>query len=138
MEKEFEPKIVAFCCNWCSYLAADSAGMARNQYPPNVHIIRCMCSGMVHPNFVMDALTKGLTDGVMVCGFHPGDCHYQDGNKRAEARAEAINLMLEDFGLEPERFRLEWISAAEGPKFARIAAEMTKNLKALGPNIYAT
>lgn len=138
MEKEFEPKIVAFCCNCCSYLAADSAGMARNQYPTNVHIIRCMCSGMVHPDFVMDTLTKGLTDDVMVCDCHPGDCYYQDGDKRAESRAEAIYLMLEDFGLEPERFRLEWISAAEGPKFARIAAEMTKTLKALGPNIYAT
>ena len=136
MEKEFEPTIVAFCCNWCSYLAADSAGMSRKQYPPNVHIIRCMCSGMVHPNFVMDTLTQGLSDGVMVCGCHPGDCHYQDGNKRAESRAEAIQLMLEDFGLEQERFRLEWISAAEGPKFARIAGEMTQTLKALGPNFY--
>ncbi len=84
----------------------------------------------------MDALTQGISDGVLVCGCHPGDCHYQDGNKRAESRAEAINLMLEDFGLEEERFRLEWISAAEGPKFAKIADEMTKTLKDLGPNIY--
>ena len=136
MEKEFEPTIVAFCCNWCSYLAADSAGMARNQYPSNVHIIRCMCSGMVHPNFVIDALTKGLADGVMVCGCHPGDCHYQDGNKRAESRSEAIFLMLEDFGLEQERFRLEWISASEGQKFAGVSGEMTQTLKELGPNFY--
>lgn len=138
MEQEFEPKIVAFCCNWCSYLAVDSAGMARIQYPPNVHVIRCMCSGMIHPNFVMDTLTRGLADGVVVCGCHPGDCHYQEGNKRAEQRAEAITLMLEDFGLEEERFRLEWISAAEGPKFARIANEMTATLRELGPNMYAT
>ncbi len=91
---------------------------------------------MVHPNFVMDALTQGMADGILICGCHIGDCHYQDGNKRAEKRAEAITLMLEDFGLEEERFRLEWISASEGPKFAEIAEEMTKTLKELGPNPY--
>jgi F420-non-reducing hydrogenase iron-sulfur subunit len=138
MSDNFEPTILTFCCNWCSYAAADSAGTARIQYPPNIHIIRAMCSGMLHPNFIIDALTQGIADGVLVCGCHPGDCHYQDGNKRAEARAEAINLMLEDFGLEPERFRLEWISASEGPKFARLAEEMTKTLRELGPNPYKT
>jgi F420-non-reducing hydrogenase iron-sulfur subunit len=131
---DFEPVIVAFCCNWCSYAAADSAGTARIQYPPNVNIIRCMCSGMVHPNFVMDTLTRGWADGVLICGCHIGDCHYQDGNKRAEKRGEAINLMLEDFGLEKERFRIEWISASEGSKFARVAEEMTKTLKEMGPS----
>lgn len=136
MTENFEPIILTFCCNWCSYAAADAAGTARLQYPSNINIIRAMCSGMIHPNFVIDALTKGYADGVLVCGCHPGDCHYQDGNKRAEARAEAINLMLEDFGLEEERFRLEWISASEGPKFARIAEEMTKTLTELGPNPY--
>jgi F420-non-reducing hydrogenase iron-sulfur subunit len=134
MGNDFEPVIVAFCCNWCSYAAADSAGTARIQYPPNINIIRCMCTGMVHPNFVMDTLTRGRADGVLMCGCHIGDCHYQDGNKRAEKRGEAINMMLEDFGLEKERFRIEWISASEGSKFARIAEEMTKTLKELGPS----
>ena len=136
MGNDNEPVIIAFCCNWCSYASADSAGTARIQYPSNVHIIRAMCTGMVHPNFVMDALTKGYADGVLVCGCHLGDCHYQDGNKRAEQRAEAIQLMLEDFGLEEERFRLEWVSASEGPKFARIAKEMTETLKVLGLSPY--
>ena len=136
MTNDYEPIIIAFCCNWCSYAAADSAGTARMQYPSNVHIIRCMCSGMVHPNYVINALTQGRADGILICGCHPGDCHYQDGNTRAEKRAEAIDLMLEDFGLEAERFRLEWISASEGPKFVDVANEMTKTLKKLGPNPY--
>ncbi len=138
MTNDYEPAIIAFCCNWCSYAAADSAGTARMQYPSNIHIIRCMCSGMVHPNFVMNALTQGSADGILICGCHPGDCHYQDGNTRAEKRAEAITLMLEDFGLEEQRFRLEWISASEGPKFVAVAKEMTKTLKELGPNPYKT
>jgi len=136
MTNDYEPTIIAFCCNWCSYAAADSAGTARMQYPPNIYIIRCICSGMVHPNLVMNALTQGLADGILICGCHIGDCHYQDGNKRAEKRAEAIKLMLGDFGLEEERFRLEWISASEGHKFAKIAEEMTKTLKKLSPNPY--
>jgi F420-non-reducing hydrogenase iron-sulfur subunit len=133
MSDAFEPVVVSFCCNWCSYAGADAAGTAKIQYPSNVHIIRMMCSGMVHPNMVIDALNGGA-DGVLVCGCHPGDCHYQDGNIRAEKRAEAIRLMLEDLGLEPERFRLEWISASEGPHFARVAKEMVETLKTLGPN----
>lgn len=136
MTNDYEPVIIAFCCNWCSYAAADSAGTARMQYPSNIHIIRCMCSGMVHPNFVMNALIQGRADGILMCGCHIGDCHYQDGNTRAEKRAEAITLMLEDFGLEEERFRLEWISASEGPKFVKVATEMTHTLKELGPNPY--
>ena len=136
MSEDFEPIILTFCCNWCSYAAADAAETARLQYPSNIHIIRSMCTGMLHPNFIIDALTQGNADGVLVCGCHIGDCHYQDGNKRMEARAEAINLMLEDFGLEEERFRLEWVSASEGPKFARIAEEMTNTVKELGPNPY--
>lgn len=102
---EFEPLIIAFCCNWCSYAGADLAGVSRQQYPPNVRVIRVMCSGMVHPNLVINALTKGA-DGVIMCGCHPGDCHYLEGNLKAEKRAEGIFLMLEDFGLENERFRL--------------------------------
>lgn len=138
MSNDYEPVIIAFCCNWCSYAAADSAGTARIQYPPNIYIIRCMCSGMVHPNYVIDTLTQGRADGILICGCHIGDCHYQDGNKRAEARAEAIKLMLEDFGLEEERFRLEWISASEGPKFAKIVEDMTQSLKKLGPSPFKT
>jgi F420-non-reducing hydrogenase iron-sulfur subunit len=135
MQDEFDPLIVSFCCNWCSYTGADLAGVSRLQYPPNVRIIRVMCSGMVHPNLVIDALTKGA-DGVIICGCHPGDCHYEDGNLKTEKRAEAINLMLEDFGLEEERFRLEWVSASEGPKFAQVMTEFTDQVKKLGPSPY--
>ena len=135
MEDGFEPLIVSFCCNWCSYAGADLAGVSRLQYPPNIRIVRVMCSGMVHPNLVIDALTKGA-DGVLVCGCHPGDCHYKDGNLRAEKRAEAIILMVEDFGLEEARFRLEGGSASEGPKFAQVAREFTKKIKELGPSPY--
>ena len=136
-EDTFEPLIVGFCCNWCSYAGADLAGISRLQYPPNIRIIRVMCSGMVHPNLVMDALTKGA-DGVMICGCHPGDCHYQEGNLKAQARAEAIKLMLQDFGIEEDRFRLEWVSASEGPRFAQVVREMTERVKQLGPSPYRT
>ena len=137
MTGEFEPKIIAFCCNWCSYAGADLAGASKINYPPNVLIIRVMCSGMIHPNFVIEALTNGA-DGVIICGCHPGDCHYLEGNLKAEKRAEAIELMLEDFGLEPERFSLEWVSASEGPKFARIMTEFTETVRKLGPSPYKT
>ncbi len=132
---EYEPLIVGFLCNWCSYAGADLAGTSRIQYPANIRIIRVMCSGMVHPNLVINALTKGA-DGVLMCGCHPGDCHYLEGNLKAEARAQAIDLMLMDFGLEPERFRLEWVSASEGDKFARVVSEMVEQLKQLGPSPY--
>ena len=135
MSEEFEPTIIGFCCNWCSYGGADLAGASKIQYPSNVLLIRSMCSGMIHPNLVIDALTNGA-DGVLMCGCHPGDCHYLEGNLKAEKRAEAIELMLEDMGLEPERFRLEWVSASEGNKFANIIKEMVNNLKELGPSPY--
>ena len=134
-KEEYEPLIVGFLCNWCSYAGADLAGTSRIQYPANVRVIRVMCSGMVHPNLVINALTKGA-DGVLMCGCHPGDCHYLEGNLKAEARAEAIDLMLMDFGLEPERFRLEWVSASEGDKFAKVVTEMVEQLKQLGPSPY--
>jgi F420-non-reducing hydrogenase iron-sulfur subunit len=137
MDDAFEPLIVSFCCNWCSYAGADLAGVSRLQYPTNIRIVRVMCSGMVHPNLVIDAFTKGA-DGVLICGCHPGDCHYEEGNIRAEKRAEAINLMLEDFGLEEARFRLEWVSASEGPKFAQVAREFIGKIKELGPSPYRT
>ena len=133
--EEFEPLIIGFCCNWCSYAGADLAGVSRLQYPPNLRVIRVMCSGMVHPNLVIDALTKGA-DGVIICGCHIGDCHYLNGNEKAENRKEAIELMLEDFGIEPERFRLEWVSASEGPKFAEVITDMTESVRALGPSPY--
>ena len=136
-ENNFEPLIIGLCCNWCSYAGADLAGVSRIQYPPNIRIIRVMCSGMVHPNLVIDALTKGA-DGVLICGCHPGDCHYQEGNLKAEARAEAIKLMLQDFGIEEERFRLEWVSASEGGRFAQVVTEMTKEIRQLGPSPYKT
>ncbi len=136
-EGPFEPIVVAFCCNWCSYAGADLAGTSRLQYPPNVRIVRVMCSGMVHPKLVVDALCKGA-DGVVICGCHPGDCHYLEGNLRAQKRAEAIGLMLEDFGLEPERFRLEWVSASEGPRFARVMTEMVEAVRSLGQSPYRT
>ena len=135
MSDDFEPTIIGFCCNWCSYAGADLAGASKIQYPDNIVIIRSMCSGMIHPNFVIEALNKGA-DGVLMCGCHPGDCHYIEGNIIAEKRAEAIELMLEDMGIEPERFRLEWISASEGNRFASVITEMTEQLKELGPNPY--
>lgn len=132
---DFEPLIIGFCCNWCSYAGADLAGVSRLQYPPNVRIVRVMCSGMVHPNLVIDALTKGA-DGVIMCGCHPGDCHYSEGNLKAQSRAEAIFLMLDDFGIERERFRLEWVSASEGPRFAEVMKEFTEQVRKLGPSTY--
>ncbi|UCG69764.1 MAG: hydrogenase iron-sulfur subunit [Thermoplasmata archaeon] len=142
---DFEPCIIAFCCNWCGYRAADSTGINNIEYPVGLRIIRIMCSGMVHPNYVMDAFTKGA-DGVMIFGCYREEdlrylgptkykaCHYIDGIKKAENRAEAIKLMLEDFGLEPERFKLEMIFASEGQKFAQIIKEMSEALKVLGPS----
>lgn len=135
--ESFEPLVITFCCNWCSYAGADLAGVSRIQYPPNIRIIRVMCSGMVHPNLVIDALTKGA-DGVLICGCHPGDCHYMEGNLKAEARADAIKLMMQDFGIEEERFRLEWVSASEGPRFAQVVTEMVSQVKELGPSSFGT
>ena len=133
VESEFEPLILAFCCNWCAYAGADLAGTARISYPSNIRIIRVMCSGMVHPALVMDAISKGI-DGVLIAGCHPGDCHYTDGNLKTERRFEAMQVMLEDMGIETERLRLEWVSSGEGEKFARVVREMTEQLKKLGPN----
>lgn len=132
-EERFEPVIIAFACNWCSYAGADLAGVSRLQYPTNARIVRVLCSGMIHPNLVIDAFTKGA-DGVLVCGCHLGDCHYIDGNVKTERRAEAIKLMLEDFGIEQDRFALEWISAAEGPRFAQVMTEFTEQVRRVGPS----
>ena len=131
----FEPLILTFCCYWCAYAGADLAGISRRQYPTNIRIIRVQCTGMVHPNLVIEALTKGA-DGVLMLGCHPGDCHYQEGNLKAERRAEAITLMLQDFGIEEERFKLAWVSASEGPQFAKLMTEFTEQIRRLGPSPY--
>lgn len=134
-EKEnFEPKIVGFLCNWCSYAGADLAGVSRIQYPPNIRIIRVMCSGRVDPLFILEAFRDGA-DGVLVAGCHlPSDCHYISGNYKAKARVMLLKKVLEDFGIEPERLRLEWISASEGDRFASVVRDMVEQLKKLGPN----
>jgi len=111
IEAPFEPNIIAFCCNWCSYAGADLAGVSRMQYPPNVKIIRVMCSGRVEPSFIVDALESGV-DGVIVTGCHIGDCHYVSGNKKAETRAKMVSELLDILGVGSDRFRLEWISAS--------------------------
>ncbi len=131
----FEPLVIVFCCYWCSYTGADLAGTSRLQYPTNVRIVRVQCTGMIHPNLIMEALTKGA-DGVLVCGCHPGDCHYLEGNLRARSRAEALDVMLQDFGLEPERFRLEWVSASEASRFAEVVTETVEQVRKLGPSPY--
>lgn len=132
----YDPRIIVYTCYWCAYTAADLAGTSRLQYPPNVRLIRVQCSGMVHPNLVIDALTNGA-DGVLIAGCHPGDCHYREGNLRAKQRADAIDLMLEDFDLEPQRFRLEWIAASEGPRFVEVVSSMVDQIKELGPSVYS-
>jgi F420-non-reducing hydrogenase iron-sulfur subunit len=133
VQKEFEPLIVAFCCNWCSYAGADLAGTSRFEYPPNIRIIRVMCSGRIDPTFVLEALKMGA-DGVLVAGCHPGDCHYQKGNYLMEKRFSYIKKAVENIGIEPERVRLEWISASEGAKFAALVRELTQQVKQLGPS----
>ena len=131
--EEFEPKIIMFACNWCSYAGADLAGVSRIQYPPNARIIRVMCSGRVDPVFVLEALRLGA-DGVLITGCHPGDCHYLEGNLRAEERVKELKAKLKAIGLEPERVRLEWISASEGEKVARVVRDFVDELKKLGPS----
>jgi F420-non-reducing hydrogenase iron-sulfur subunit len=130
----FEPKIIGFLCNWCSYAGADLAGVSRIQYPPNIIIIRVMCSGRIDPAFVLEAFKDGA-DGVLVAGCHPpSDCHYISGNFKALRRITLLKKALKEFGIEPERLRLEWISASEGDKFAEVVRDMVEEIKNLGPN----
>jgi len=131
--EEFEPKIVGFLCNWCSYAGADLAGVSRIQYPPNLRIIRVMCSGRVDPAFVLEAFISGA-DGVLIAGCHPGDCHYIAGNYKAQRRGILLKKLLEQFGLEPQRLRIEFVSASEGAKFAAVVKEMVEDIKKLGPS----
>ncbi len=131
---EYEPKLVGFLCNWCSYAGADLAGVNRFQYPTNLRVIRVMCSGRVHPAHILEAFKDGA-DGVLVAGCHiPTDCHYISGNFKAQRRVAMVKKLMEQLGIEPERLRLEWISAAEGDKFAKTIREMTEDLKKLGPS----
>jgi F420-non-reducing hydrogenase iron-sulfur subunit len=129
----FEPTIVGFLCNWCSYTGADLAGTSRIQYAPNVRIIRVMCSARIDPTFVLKALTDGA-DGVLICGCHPGDCHYSEGNYKMMRRFPLLKTLLADYGIEEERVRLEWVSASEGQRFADIVNDMTERVRALGPS----
>jgi F420-non-reducing hydrogenase iron-sulfur subunit len=129
----FEPRIVAFLCNWCSYTGADLAGTSRIKYPPNVRPIRVMCSARIDPTFVLKSLADGA-DGVLICGCHPGDCHYSEGNYKTMRRHPLLMRLLRDFGVEDARVRLEWVSASEGQRFADIAADMTEKIRQLGPS----
>jgi len=128
----FEPKIIAFCCNWCAYAAADLAGISRMEYPSNIRIIRVMCSGMVHPETVIEAFSLGA-DGVMILGCPLGECHYREGNYKALARAEMLSSLLEDFGIHPQRFQITWVSSTEPDKFVATVKQMTRRIKQLGP-----
>lgn len=132
MPENFEPKIVAFFCNWCTYLAADLAGTSRVKYAPNVRVVRLMCSGRVDAQFVLDAFAKGA-DGVLIGGCHPGDCHYQEGNYKTLRRVALLRRLLDQMGIEPERFRLEWISASEADRLRQVVNEMVEQVRALGP-----
>ncbi len=129
---EFEPKIVGFFCKWCTATGADLAGTSRMKYPPNVIPIRVMCSGRVDPTFVLTAFAKGA-DGVLIGGCHPGDCHYLEGNYKALGRYYILSKLLEQFGIEKERFQLHWISAAEAKRFVEVVTKMTEEVRALGP-----
>jgi F420-non-reducing hydrogenase iron-sulfur subunit len=129
---DFEPRIVAFLCNWCSYAGADLAGISRIQYPPSIRVIRVPCSGRVDPFYVLKALQNGA-DGVLVSGCHPGDCHYLTGNYVARRRFAVMHDLLDFFGIEPGRVAFSWVSAAEGERFAEVVRKTTEKVRALGP-----
>lgn len=130
---EFEPKLIAFCCNWCTYAAADIAGTSRIHYPANVRIVRVMCSGMVDPIYILKAFEMGA-DGVLIAGCHEADCHYLNGPQKCDAMFERIRRVVNTLGLEDERLRREMIAAAEAPVFVGLIQEMVKQLKQLGPS----
>ncbi len=131
-KKKWEPKIIAFLCNWCSYAGADLAGISRFQYPPNIRVVRVPCSGRVSANLILEALKSGA-DGVLVSGCHPGDCHYISGNLYARRRFAILKSLLNFVGIEQDRVHFAWISASEGEQFAKLVTEVTKRVKALGP-----
>ncbi len=129
----FRPTIVAFLCNWCAYTGADLAGTSRLRYAPNIRVIRIMCSGRIDPTFVLKAFKEGA-DGVLICGCHPGDCHYQEGNYKCLRRFKLLKKFVTQMGIEPERLQLEWISASEGKQFAELVNNITKTLLVMGPS----
>ncbi|MFP3952559.1 MAG: hydrogenase iron-sulfur subunit [Candidatus Acetothermia bacterium] len=129
---DFEPKLIGFLCRWCSSAGADLAGVSRKQYPPNLVPVTVNCSGRIDSSFIMKAFKDGA-DGILVSGCHPGDCHYTSGNYKAWRRVALLKHVLEDFGVNPDRLRLEWVSATEGDKFARVVEEFTSEVKELGP-----
>ncbi|HOC78380.1 MAG TPA: hydrogenase iron-sulfur subunit [Methanofastidiosum sp.] len=131
--ENYEPKIIAFLCKWCTYAGADLAGVSRLKFSPNAIPIRVMCSGRVDPSFILDAFSRGA-DGVLVGGCHPGDCHYAQGNYKTLRRVKLLKALIKEMGLEEERLRLEWISASEGNKFKEVVNDMTIKLKELGPS----
>lgn len=128
----WEPKIVGFLCNWCSYRGADLAGTSRIKYAPNVRVIRVMCSARVEPTFILKAFQSGA-DGVLVLGCHPGDCHYIEGNYKTMRRMPLLKKMLAQMGIEEDRVKLDWVSASEGDRFASVVNEITEKVRALGP-----
>ena len=132
LDTQFEPKIVGFLCRWCAYTGADLAGLSRINYPPNVTPIRVNCSGRIDPTLVLKALAAGA-DGVLIAGCHPGDCHYINGNVKTIRRFKLLQNLLDEFGIEKERVRLEWVSASEGGRYASIVESMTEEIRTLGP-----
>lgn len=128
----YKPTIVAFLCNWCSYTGADLAGTSRIKYAPNIRGIRVMCSGRVEPTFVLKAFKEGA-DGVLICGCHPGDCHYHEGNYKCLRRYNLLQKYIQQIGIHPDRLRLEWVSASEGKIFAQVVNDMTETVAKLGP-----
>jgi len=132
MTGEYAPRILGFLCNWCCYAGADLAGVSRIQYPPNIRVVRVMCSGRIDPKFIFQGLSDGA-DGIFVGGCHPGDCHYMKGNYQAERNMKAAGKLLERTGINHKRLRLEWVSAGEGSRFARVVSQFTEELKELGP-----
>ena len=132
--EEFRPKILAFTCRWCTYTGADLAGLNRMKYPADIHLLRVPCSGRVNPQYVLEALQRGA-DGVLVCGCHPGDCHYTTGNYYARRRMTLLFSMLDFIGVENGRTRVEWVSAAEGVKFSQTMNEFVEKVRSLGKNV---
>ena len=130
----FEPKIIGFCCNWCAYAGADLAGISRIQYPTNMRMIRVMCSGTIDPVYILEAFQKGA-DGVFIGGCHPGDCHYMTGNYKTMRKVALLKRLLSQLGISPQRLKLEWVSAAEGQRFAQVVTDFIAEVKELGPNL---
>ncbi|MFX1519621.1 MAG: hydrogenase iron-sulfur subunit [Promethearchaeota archaeon] len=136
-EYEFEPKIIGFLCNWCSYAGADLAGTSRVQYPPNIRIVRVMCTGRLDPQLILNTFRYGA-DGVLIAGCHEGDCHYIGGNFRAYRKYILLKEFISKMGINEKRLRLEWVSASEGERFAKVVREMVDDIKEIGPNPFGT